>query len=93
VKFEPVDSAKGYAVMGILIGEPAWRGRGVAQEVLRATGPWLRTNRGIREVVLGVSRSNLKAIRVYEAVGFVPGPSPHLPYESHPQYLSMVWRL
>jgi RimJ/RimL family protein N-acetyltransferase len=90
VKYEPVDSEHGYAIMGLLIGDPAWRGRGVAKEVLLASGRWLRD---LMQIVLGVSRDNLGAIRAYEAVGFAIEASPYVPYDSHPQYLSMVWHL
>jgi RimJ/RimL family protein N-acetyltransferase len=70
VKYEPVDSERGYAVMGILIGDVSWRGKGVATEVLRASGEWLRENAGIRELVLGVHKDNPAAIRSYEKAGY-----------------------
>lgn len=70
VKFEPVDSRQGFAVMGMLIGEPSWRGRGVAAEVLEACSRWLSINRGISEIVLGVERENVTAIRAYSKAGF-----------------------
>jgi RimJ/RimL family protein N-acetyltransferase len=92
IKYEPVDAVAGYAVMGVLIGEPAYRGRGVTAEVLDATARWLRDRRGIDEVVLGVHRSNAAAIRAYEKVGFVAAPTPHIP---RPQdgTMTMVWDL
>src|SRR5687767_6865681 len=36
IKYEPVDSELGYAVMGVLIGEPEYRGKGVTPEILRS---------------------------------------------------------
>lgn len=92
IKFEPIDDAAGYAVMGILIGDAGWRGRGVAGEVLRACGTWLRDHRGTRQMLLGVSASNTAAIRAYEAVGFVATASEWLPI-TDPTALSMVWDL
>lgn len=71
IKYEPVDSTRGFAVMGILIGEPAWRGQLVAEEVITATASWLRDERGIREIVLGVHKKNTAAIKAYERAGFV----------------------
>lgn len=92
IKFEPIDDGAGVAVMGILIGDPSWRGRGVAPEVLHATAEWLRTHRGIRQIALGVSASNTPAIRAYQAVGFVAQPSPFIPVRDMAS-LSMVWDL
>lgn len=70
IKYEPVDSERGYAVMGMLIGDPAWRGKGVAAEVIDASSLWLQKERGISEVVLGVARDNQAAIRAYLKAGF-----------------------
>ena len=79
IKYEPVDEAAGYAVMGMLIGEPDFRSRGVAREVLDATGAWLRDHRNIHEIVLGVHEDNLAAIRAYQRAGFRIESTPHLP--------------
>lgn len=78
IKYEPVDSELGYAIMGILIGDTAYHGKGVAGEVLAASARWLQANRGIGEIVLGVSPDNTAAIRAYEKAGFVVAPSPHI---------------
>lgn len=37
IKYEPLDSRLGYAIMGILVGDPDYRGKGVAPEVLKAS--------------------------------------------------------
>lgn len=92
LKYEPVDSVRGHAIMGILIGEPAYRGRGVAAEVLGASGRWLKEQRDIREIVLGVGRENEAAIRSYEKVGFRVSPTPHIPAPGSGS-LTMVWPL
>ena len=47
IKYEPIDSQKGYAVMGILIGEAFWRGKSVASEVILASAFWLNENKNI----------------------------------------------
>lgn len=70
IKYEPINTAHGYAVMGLLIGEKEWRGRGVAQEVIGASAAWLRRSCGIREIIIGVASENLGAIRAYEKAGF-----------------------
>lgn len=77
LKFEPVNTDRQFAVMGVLIGEPPWRGRGVIGEVLTATFPWLRAA-GIRRVLLGVERSNEPAIRAYAKIGFVEEACPEM---------------
>ena len=70
IKFEPVDQVHGYAVMGILIGEPEWRGKGVAEEVIYRSTVWLQHTWGIREILLGVAPNNPAAIKAYKKVGF-----------------------
>lgn len=92
IKYEPVNTQDGYAVMGILIGDPAWRGKGIAQEVLRASAAWLKAERGIRQILLGVSPDNPAGVRAYEAVGFRVGTSPYLTMPD-PKLLVMVWDL
>ena len=91
VKFEPVDAAQGYAVMGILIGDPAYRGKGVASEVIAASGRWLKASEGITEIVLGVHCDNDAAIQAYERAGFVVEPTPHISVSD--DALTMVWRI
>ena len=91
IKFEPVDSELGYAIMGVLIGDPAYRGTGVTPEVLRSTAAWLKKNRGINEIVLGVSRDNRGAIRAYEKAGFSVAPTPYI--QGRADTLTMVWKL
>ncbi|MDP9202128.1 MAG: GNAT family N-acetyltransferase [Gemmatimonadota bacterium] len=92
VKYEPVDEYKGYAVMGMLIGDNAYRGKGVALEVLLASGEWLKSHRDLKEIVLGVRRDNSGAIRAYEKVGYRVAVTPHLPPAAEDS-LTMVWSL
>lgn len=91
IKYEPVDVKAGFAVMGILVGDPEFRGKGVAGEVLDASTAWLKTHRGIHTIVLGVSVKNPAAIRAYEKVGFVLEDTP-LVVKSHPDQVLMVKR-
>lgn len=79
IKYEPVNSALGYAIVGVLIGDVAYRGRGVTAEVLRASTAWLKANRQIHQFLLGVWRANHAAVRAYEKCGFVMAESPLLP--------------
>ncbi|MBL4766395.1 MAG: GNAT family N-acetyltransferase [Rhodobacteraceae bacterium] len=91
LKYEPVDVDAGCAVMGILIGETEWQGKGVAQEVLTASALWLARNRNIKEIILGVDIDHVQAIRAYEKIGFRTGATPYLP--SSPGVHPMIWRL
>ncbi len=92
IKYEPLDSTLGYAIMGILIGDTAYHGKGVAGEVLAASARWLQANRGINEIVLGVSPDNVAAIRAYEKTGFVVASSRHLPKPAGGA-ITMCWTL
>lgn len=92
IKYQPVDSQKGYAVMGILKGDPAFRGLGVALEAIKGSATWLKTNRKINQIVLGVHKGNGAAIRAYEKVGFKIAATPHIPMCADSS-LTMVWDL
>ena len=92
IKYEPVDTERGAAVMGILVGEVAWRGMGVAGEVIQASSVWLHERRGIRAIVLGVDRDNLAGIRAYEKLGFIEEAHPLVPVDMTIA-CPMVWHL
>jgi len=79
IKYEPIDPEKNYAIMGILIGDSFYRGKGVSSEVIKATADWLKTNKNIHQILLGVHKKNLQAIRAYEKVGFIVTESEYLP--------------
>jgi ribosomal-protein-alanine N-acetyltransferase len=71
IKYEPIDFTRGNAEMGILVGEPDWRGRGVAGEVILVSARWLRAHHGISLIQLGVESNNEAALRAYLRTGFV----------------------
>lgn len=70
IKYHPINFERKTAVMGILIGNHAWRGKGVAKEVLEATAKKLQSVARIRKIYLGVQKNNLPGIRAYQKVGF-----------------------
>jgi len=78
IKYEPVNTRQNYAVMGILIGDSAWRGKGVAGEVILASVDWLHKNKRINHIILGVNKDNSAAIRAYQKIGFIKKPSRYL---------------
>ncbi len=92
IKYEPVNSHLGYAIMGIMIGDSEFRGKGVASEVLKASAQWLKLYRNINQIVLGVNKDNLGAIRSYEKVGFIVSNTPHIP-KLNAKAITMVWNL
>ncbi len=92
IKYEPVDSELGYAIMGVLIGESCWRGKGAVAEVLLASAEWLSLYRNIRQIVLGVSRSNTAAILAYRKVGFIEESTEFIPVVSM-ENMTMVFHL
>ena len=69
IKYDKISFDKSRAYMGILIGEPSWRGKGVAGEVIVATAQYLATQ-GIKLFILGVKSHNLAAIKAYQKIGF-----------------------
>ena len=78
--------------MGILKGDPAYRGVGVASEVIRESALWFKRQRDINQIVLGVHKNNEAAIRAYEKVGFQITATPHIPMCAEGA-LTMVWNL
>ncbi len=79
IKYEPINTLQQYAIMGILIGDSEWRGKGVAGEVILASADWLHKNKSINHFVLGVSKTNSAAIRAYQKIGFIEKSSKYLP--------------
>ena len=71
IKYEPIDLIQKYAVMGIMIGQPEWRGRAVALEVITESANWLNEFLDIKNIFLGVEKENINAIKAYERCGFV----------------------
>ena len=78
IKYEPIDLIKKYAVMGIMIGQSEWRGKGVAAEVIKSTAMWLKSEMELKEILLGVEKNNIRGISAYEKCGFRVSPSPKL---------------
>lgn len=76
LKYEPIDLRQGTAVLGVLIGDAAWRGRGLFGEVFTATAKLLQRRFGIRRVLLGVDGENTAALAAYERAGFAAVPRP-----------------
>ena len=91
VKYEPLNVKERFAIMGILIGEPAWRGRGVAEEVIRASAQWLNVQHGIRDIILSVMSDHQAAISSYRKIGFKIEHEPRISLLTGA--ISMVWHV
>ncbi len=70
LKFEPINFKSKYAVMGILIGDKKWKGKGAGFEVLKSSFNYLYLNYKITKIYLGVEKKNLAAIGLYKKLGF-----------------------
>lgn len=69
IKFEPINFQQKSAILGVLIGNKDWRGKGVFTEVLEGLSQGLKDG-GISKVYLGVDLANHAAIKAYEKSGF-----------------------
>ena len=70
VKLEPIDWKKKSAVFGILIGNQAYRGKGIGTEATKLIVKHAFENLGLLEIELGVIGENLAGCRAYEKAGF-----------------------
>lgn len=89
IKYEPINSDDGYAILGILIGDQDYRGKGVAAEVIFASSRWLKLKRNVSMIVLEVNPRNINAIKLYKQIGFVEESSPYT-FKSIDDALTMV---
>ncbi len=89
IKYEPVFPDQGSAVMGILVGDPSFRGKGVFAEVFGASAAWLKKERRITHIRLGVEKAHEAALKAYQNAGFVPDLA--LQAYSRPDVLMMVF--
>jgi RimJ/RimL family protein N-acetyltransferase len=92
VKYEPIDFQNGFTVMGILIGEENWKGKGVAKEVIRESSMWLNSKHGIQQIILGVDVRNINAIKAYQKCGFILEKTPYIENDAE-NHTTMVWNL
>ena len=71
IKFEPIVPIEKYVVMGILIGDKKFKGKGIAKEVIYNTFVFLHEKLGISSIFLGVNINNISAVKAYTKMGFV----------------------
>lgn len=71
IKLQPIDTKKKDAVVGILIGNKDYWGKGVATEAVNLLSAYAFDVLGLRKIGLGVIFGNQAAIRVYGKCGFM----------------------
>lgn len=72
IKFEPIQQEDGLACVGILIGDSAFRGKGIGSEALHTAIAYFSETFKIPKIYLGVDQDNLPAIALYKKQGFSP---------------------
>ena len=72
IKFEPISTDLDGAVMGVLIGDPAYRGKGVFAEVFKLTSEFVAEKFDVTRILLGVDEGNHAAVQAYAKYGFTP---------------------
>ncbi len=70
IKLEPIDFENKTAVVGILIGEKDYWGKGVATEAIKLISDYAFSELELKEVTLGVISEHIAAIKAYEKCGF-----------------------
>ena len=71
VKIEPIDYDNRKAVIGIMIGDKNFWGKGYGTEAMRTTVKFCFQDLNLNRVTLGVNADNIQAIKAYKKVGFV----------------------
>jgi RimJ/RimL family protein N-acetyltransferase len=71
LKIQPIDFTLGTAWLGIMIGNPEFRGRGYGREAMQGVLRFLFNSLKLKEVFLGVDLKNFDAIALYETLGFI----------------------
>jgi RimJ/RimL family protein N-acetyltransferase len=70
LKVQPIDFSERTAWLGIMIGNPEFRGRGYGREAMQEVLKFLFKSLKLKEVFLGVDLENFDAIALYESLGF-----------------------
>lgn len=70
LKYEPIRISSRSAVLGVLVGEPRWRGLGLFTEVFHSCATWFIERTSIETIRVGVDPRNVAAIKSYRRTGF-----------------------
>ena len=70
IKLEPINHKSGTAVLGIVIGDKEYWGKGVGTEAVKLCVRWVFESLGLNELTLGFIAGHVAAERSYERAGF-----------------------
>ena len=70
IKYDPIDTKNKFAIMGILIGNPDYRGKEVFKEAFLKTSEHIFYKYKISNIYLGLKKNNLSALNAYKKLGF-----------------------
>lgn len=70
IKYEPINFINKSAILGILIGDRYWKGKGVANEVIKGSANFLYEKYGVKTIRLMVNHKNQPAKSAYKKIGF-----------------------
>jgi [ribosomal protein S5]-alanine N-acetyltransferase len=90
VKLGPIDWNHRVADIGLLIGEPAYWGHGIATEVIRLIARYAFDELHLRKVTAGCYSTNRAAIRAFEKAGFVHEGLRKQQYQCNGEYVDGV---
>ena len=71
IKIGPISDAHKTAAVGLVIGEAAWWGKGVATETITSLSDWGFTALNLAKITAGSYASNPGSIRAFLSCGFV----------------------
>jgi RimJ/RimL family protein N-acetyltransferase len=90
VKLGPIDRNHGSADMGLLIGEPAYWGRGIATEVIQLVARYAFDELQLHKVTASCYSTNRGAIKAFEKAGFAHEGSRREQFKSGGKYVDQV---
>ena len=70
IKYDNINKLDNSAYLGILIGQQEYRKIGVASQIIPVSMRWLHENLGIESIFLGVDNRNIRALNLYQKLGF-----------------------
>ena len=71
IKFEPINKLSNYTIIGVMIGENKYIGKGIGTICIKECIKWVNKRYNISNFYLGVSKHNHIAIKSYKKIGFV----------------------
>jgi len=90
IKYEPINFNEKYCIMGILIGNSHFRGKGFAKEAILHTFEDLLIPMKINKIILGVDKLNQAAILAYKKCGFITTKNPILKLPNSAQEMTLT---